>query len=168
MEKYILGSLLVLLSIVCVQTGFSQIEGGISGFRPQTSSGAYYYLAKPGEMTMLVNIWGAVHYPGRYEIPISTNLVQLVSYAGGPTANADLGDVIITRSFTVEGTITKNEIEVDLEHLSKTEDTLLLLYAGDTIFLDESTWTSWIPLVTTAAIVTTAIANVIIVRDRLR
>jgi protein involved in polysaccharide export with SLBB domain len=38
---------------------------------------------------MQVNIWGFVKNPGRYEVPSSTDLIQLISFAGGPVQYAE-------------------------------------------------------------------------------
>jgi len=45
---------------------------------------AYYYFARPGDLTMLVSIWGTVRFPGQYEVAQTTDLGQLLSLAGGP------------------------------------------------------------------------------------
>lgn len=52
--------------------------------RPRAGVAAYYYYAEPGDLTINVNVWGTVRYPGRYEVQTGTNLGELLSYAGGP------------------------------------------------------------------------------------
>ena len=161
-------SIIILFGLLSANCAIAQTEGGIGTYRPFTSSASFYYLSKPGEVTMLINIWGAVRNPGRYEVPTSTNLVHLLSYAGGPTPDAELDEVRVTRSFSKDGVFTKSEIFVNLEDLAKTDESQLVLYAGDTIFLDQSRWDDIVTVITTAAIITTAITNVIIARERLR
>ncbi len=52
--------------------------------RSRYSPAAYYNFAEPGDVTILVNVWGSVRNPGLYEIPQGTRMNTLVSIAGGP------------------------------------------------------------------------------------
>src|SRR5512143_799635 len=90
---------LVLLLTVGLQmiASAQTTETGVGTATPTQQAASYYYVAKPGELTMQVNIWGDVQRPGRYEISTATDLIQLMSYAGGPTREADLSEVRITR-----------------------------------------------------------------------
>jgi hypothetical protein len=142
------------------QTGNS----GISISTPNAQAGSYYNVAKPGELTMQVNMWGYVQHPGRYEVSNSIDLMQLLSYAGGPTQDADIEDVRITRIVRRDGLLSTKEIRVNLKLLDRMEEAKLLLQPGDTIFLDHTSWVTWrdvVGVVTTAAIVTAAVAQVL-------
>jgi len=167
-----LSIILISLIVFVPGTVHPQTEGGIGSGNPNTSAAAFYYVSKSGELTMQVNIWGAVQRPGRYEVPTSTDLVQLVSYAGGPNIDAAIDDVRITRLNKKEKDVIKSEYYVDLEKLSTTEESKLELNPGDTIFIDHragwSTVRDVITIVTTAAIITSAIANVIIAKERFK
>lgn len=59
-----------------------------------------YKIAKGNEFTISVNLWGFVGAPGRYEVPTSTTLTELLSFAGGPTAAARLIDIRIIHADT--------------------------------------------------------------------
>jgi hypothetical protein len=147
-----------------------QREGMMSPSLQSASSAAYYYISRPGELTMQVNVWGYVHHPGRYEIPTNTDIIQLLSYAGGPIQDADMGEVKISRVITTDSLATHREIFVDLDDLSETGPKDLLLYPGDTIFIDRTGWSKFrevMAIVTSTAMVTTAITGVIITLDRL-
>ncbi|MDW8137113.1 MAG: SLBB domain-containing protein [Bacteroidota bacterium] len=63
----------------------------------RSNVGAYYYMARPGDLTVIVSIWGEVRNPGQYEVPAATDLVQLLSYAGGPLVTANLRRVRLIR-----------------------------------------------------------------------
>lgn len=147
-----------------------QISTGTFGqdiLRP--SSASYYYIAKPSELSMQVNIWGYVNNPGRYEVATSTDLLELLSYAGGPTADALMDNVRITRSYERSETGPPEEIYLDLEDLADVNSTDLILYPNDTIFIDHSSWINFrdaLVVITAAAIVTSAVANVVIAVDR--
>ena len=42
-------------------------------------------IAEPGQFADTLNVWGDVNSPGRYLIPRSTTLPELISYSFGPT-----------------------------------------------------------------------------------
>jgi NADH:ubiquinone oxidoreductase subunit F (NADH-binding) len=124
---------------------------------------AFYYIAKPGEITMQVNVWGFVQKPGRYEIPISTDLVELLSFAGGPMQYAKLDEVKIIR-LADSTEVGRRDILVDLTDPEEMIAENLSLRQGDTIFLDHTSWVTLrdvFTVVSTAAIVTAAVSQVI-------
>jgi protein involved in polysaccharide export with SLBB domain len=124
---------------------------------------AFYYIAKPGEITMQVNVWGFVQKPGRYEIPISTDIVELLSFAGGPMQYAKLDEVKIIRLADSTGA-GRRDILVDLTEPEEMTANNLTLRAGDTIFLDHTSWVTLrdvFTVVSTAAIVTVAVSQMI-------
>jgi hypothetical protein len=138
--------------------------GGLAPAIPRFSAASYYYVSKPGELTMQVNVWGFVRSPGRYEVPTSTDLIQLLSYAGGPIQDAVLDEVKVTRSLTREAGVTLREFYVDLEDLTQIDPANLVLYPGDTVFIDHSGWLTVrdvFTVLTTAAVITAAVASVI-------
>lgn len=129
---------LLVLSIhyqTSAQGGGTQ-SGGASG-------GIYDFTAGVG-FSMEVNIWGAVARPGRYRVSSSTTLLQLISYAGGPSAGQTepqpkLNEVQIIHDLTVDSTI-RTAIEVyDLVKYQQTADTTLnpKLYPNDTVIIPE-------------------------------
>ena len=163
--------LVILIEMAFVKSTYAQSEAGIGSINPNSSPAAFYYISKPGEVTMQINIWGAVQRPGRYEAPTSTNLIQLVSYAGGPNQDAKIDKVKIMRWIKKNDGTSKEEYFVDLEELSTIDESKLVLYPGDTIFIDHTSWSTVrdiLTVVTTAALITSAIVNVIIVDRRLR
>ena len=154
-----------MLALLVPTEGSAQLESGIGPALTGSSPAAYYFISKSGEITMPINLWGYVKNPGRYEVPISTDLVQLVSFAGGPLAEASLSNVQITRVMRRDTQIRKVEFIVDLKHLDQIDDMALNLQAGDTIFIDNIPfqWRDFFSIITTAAIVITAAANIILV-----
>lgn len=69
----------------------------------------------PGIVLMKINLWGGVRKPGIYHVPVGTDLVSLISYAGGPTQSAQLENTRIRR--TVESK--DQSIPVDVDDLVK-------------------------------------------------
>jgi hypothetical protein len=156
-------SITLALAFAPAITHAQNLQSGLAPTLPSASAASYYYIAKPGELTMQVNIWGFVQKPGRYEVPSSTDLIQLISFAGGPVQYAKLDEVRLTRMILNDTTGAKQEIILNLEHLDKLAQSSLALYPGDTIFIDHTGWLTLrdvFSFVTTAAVITSAIAQI--------
>lgn len=52
--------------------------------RSRLSPAAAYNFTEPGDLTVKVHAWGALRFPGLYEIARGTQLSELISLAGGP------------------------------------------------------------------------------------
>jgi len=156
--------LLVVLASPCV-SALAQNTGNPFGTQsPQTNQASFYYIAKPGELTMQVNLWGDVLKPGRYEVPITTDLIQLISLAGGPTREADLSEVQISRYSRSSAGIQKFQVKVNLADFFKTDEAKLSLQPGDAIYIDYVTRFNFrdaLAIISTAALVTIAISQAI-------
>jgi NADH:ubiquinone oxidoreductase subunit F (NADH-binding) len=165
MSKSFLRSLRCAVSLM-ILAGVSLAQNSNSNLSSATANaqaGAYYYVARPNEMTMQINIWGFVSHPGRYEVATNIDLLQLLSYAGGPTSDADIEDVCVTRVVRRDGIITTKELHLNLRKLDRLEETKLMLQPGDTIVIEHTAWVTWrevVSVVTTAAIVTAAVAQI--------
>ena len=46
---------------------------------------AFFRYVEPGQATMRVSVWGNVEAPGRYEVQAGTDMLELLSLAGGPS-----------------------------------------------------------------------------------
>jgi hypothetical protein len=166
--RFIMGLIVLLLAVsrLVVAQG---TESGMGSTLPSASAASYYYVAKPGELTMQVNIWGDVQKPGRYEVASSTDLVQLISYAGGPTREAKLSEVRISRYVKTGAGLQKQLVLVNLEDFYKTDEGKLPLQPGDAIFVDYVTRFNArdvFTVITTAALVTAAVAQMIYANHR--
>lgn len=146
---------------------FSQVEfqpSSIAPTYPSAQAAAFYYIAKPGEVTIQVNIWGQVQKPGRFEIPNGTDLIRLLSYAGGPLQYANLSKIKIMRFTKSDNKILKEDFIVNLEDMDKINEANIILQPGDTIFIENTTWfyiKEAFSVITTAAVITSAIANIV-------
>ena len=162
------SKLLLVIAIHIFTCALSNAQSTLTTGLSTAQAAAYYYIAKPGEITMQVNVWGFVQKPGRYEIPISTDLVELLSYAGGPEQYAKLDGVKIIRLADSTGA-GRRDILVDLTKPEEMTANKLMLRAGDTIFLDHTSWVTLrdvFTVVTTAALVVAAAADVIFIARR--
>ncbi|MEO8167035.1 MAG: SLBB domain-containing protein [bacterium] len=158
----------VWLAAIMVGTAFSifaqSINSNLSSATSNAQAGAYYFVARSNEMTMQVNIWGFVQHPGRYEVSMNVDLIQLLSFAGGPTNDADMDDVRISRIVKRDGVVSMKDIRINMKNLDKIQESKLLLEPGDTIFIDHTSWLTMrdvVSVVTTAAIVTAAVAQML-------
>jgi hypothetical protein len=152
------------LIAMCVTTLAQNTQNPFGNPLQQASQPSYYYIARPGEITMQVNLWGDVLKPGRYEVPISTDLIQLISLAGGPTREADLSEVRISRYAKSAAGLSKYQVKVNLEDFLKTDEAKLPLLNGDAIYVDYVTRFNFrdvITIVSTAALVTIAVSQAI-------
>ncbi len=110
-----------------------------------------YFLGDKDEILMNVNIWGFVQKPGQYLVPRNTDLIALISFAGGPREGANLGQVAIIRGGNWPGSEDANNgtngknhkapiLSVDIkEHLQSGEiGKIPILQAGDTVIINQS------------------------------
>lgn len=129
-----------LLFQLAVLPGYAQIRNPNTGAgsTPSSSSSlgasAYVYdpIGTPG-LTIEVYIWGQVQRPGLYIVPDNTNVLSLMSLAGGPAENAKLSNVRLVRSNPETGQ--QQVIYIDIEEYLKTGDKSLIpvMMPGDTI-----------------------------------
>lgn len=136
-----------------------QQNGSITNL-PVYSQAAYYNTAKPGDVMMQVNIWGFVEKPGRYEVPATTDLIQLISLAGGPQLYSKMEKVKITRFEKIDTAIVMKEFFIDFSDASKVKPASLKLCQGDVIEIDHTSWIEWkdiFPAITTVAVIASAI-----------
>lgn len=132
--KYLIP-LVLLIIFTC--SLFAQNEGG-SG---NNTGSIYLYsgtLTGSEQLKIKTYIWGQVRNPGLYIIPDDTDLLTLISSAGGPTENAKLTKIKVVRpSETGESVII-----VNLKEYTKTGDMDLIpiLEPGDTVIIPGTTF----------------------------
>ncbi len=105
----------------------------------KVGEGNQYYLGQANELLIRVNVWGRVERPGQYFVPATTDLIALISVAGGPVVKSRLTDVVVVRP-SVEG---ENEvIVVNVKKFLKTGDKKLIpdLKPEDTVVVNGSLW----------------------------
>jgi hypothetical protein len=115
------------------------------------------------ELVINVHIWGQVFRPGRYLVPDGTDLVGLISYAGGPTTGAKLQDVQLLRAQSAQGDVRR----IDLKHFLKSGDPSLIpnLEPGDIVVVPTSRSHTLLSL-TGVVSVLALVANVVITASR--
>jgi polysaccharide biosynthesis/export protein len=126
--------IMIMLSSVC----FAQAD---SGTQSTGTSSAYVYSGSAGvvdQLKIYTYIWGQVRNPGLHLVPDNTDLLTLISLAGGPNENAKLSKIRIVRS-TPAG---EEVLWVDLSEYVDTADKSLIpiLKPGDTVIVSGSTF----------------------------
>lgn len=88
---------LVLLSIgICFAQESVRTQTSTTGrFSDRPSASRYILSTTSDALLMTVKVWGEVQKPGLYDIPIGTDLVELISSAGGPKETAQLSKIKI-------------------------------------------------------------------------
>jgi hypothetical protein len=126
------------MSIIMLGTASLQAQDNTNYFHRER--GAQYFLGEQDELLIPVNIWGFVQKPGQYMVPSNTDLISLLSYAGGPTENAKITNLQIVRNDPKLGSIVfKN---VDVKKFLETADERLnpTLKPGDTVIVKGTTF----------------------------
>ena len=128
---------LIVLSVIFLAPAVVQ---GQDEFRTQTRNrAAQYYLGLEDELLVPVNIWGFVQKPGQYMVPNNTDLISLVSFAGGPSDGAKISNVRIVRSDPKLG---NTVFRVNVKRYIETADGTIIptLKPGDTIIVKGTTF----------------------------
>ncbi len=81
-----------------------------------------------------IQVWGEVRNPGIYYVTPSTNIVEAISFAGGPTSRSDLSNVKLVRAI--------KEKEVSFfninDYLNAKEKNPPILESGDLVYVNQS------------------------------
>ncbi|HNW58480.1 MAG TPA: hypothetical protein PKI62_02240 [bacterium] len=126
MRRFLLLTLVLLA--VLVQAGFGQQT--LPAEQPRA---AQYFLGSQDQVLMAVNVWGFVYKPGQYMVPYETDLISLLSFAGGPREEARIKSIKLVRPGSGEGKAQVFEIDVK-EYLAKgTVSQIPVLRPGDTV-----------------------------------
>lgn len=144
--------------------------------RSRYGEAAYYNYAEEADVTVLVNVWGAVRNPGLYEVPRGMRLSRLLSITGGPLAGerrrSSMQELTLRLSRATEGgdvrAVVFEETMRDQVFVFEEDPTL---QDGDVLtaeryMRDRFTWRDLIPIVGAAASVASTILSIrIITRD---
>jgi hypothetical protein len=85
------------------------------------------------EVLIEVQIWGQVSRPGRYRVAVTTDVVGLLSYAGGPTEDAALSRVKLVRGAFGPGQTQKVNVS---KYTGRADKSLIpMLEQGDVVIV---------------------------------
>jgi hypothetical protein len=136
MNRKILFTILLIAGF-CISV-YSQNDiqiGSPNGARVGQQAGALFDYSNPSAVNIKVQLWGYVHYPGYYIVPSGTSINELISFAGGPTQEALLDDIRVSKIKEDSKTIIYKYNYNDLMWESDTDSQIRLvrLEAGDII-----------------------------------
>lgn len=119
----------------------------------------YYVVAKPYEITMTVNLWGEVPLQGLYVVPMKTDIVQLLSYSGGPKEKSDLEDVLIYRvSDSKKSETQRSMIRIDVSDIVRGKSQPVVLQPGDMVVVKRIPDSlDWLDIFTIATAITSVL-----------
>jgi len=108
----------------------------------QQLSAAKYYLGTEDELLIPVNVWGFVKSPGQYMVPNNTDLLSLISYAGGPLESAKINKITVVRSYN---DLKNSVLTVNVKKYLQTGNERLIpvMKPGDTVIVKGTTF-HWI------------------------
>ena len=159
-------SLSVLALLVLILTTQVSAQTGIVPAEPVARQLPSRYTITQGAENLLsidVQVWGQVNRPGQYTVPDLTDLIGLISYAGGPTEAAKLDEVLVVRPLASGDRVQ----EIDIEAFIHSGDPHMIpdLTPGDVVVVPATgshRITRWAGLISVAALV----ANVAILATR--
>jgi len=131
-----LGLSLYLVFFEMGEISLAQREDDSSYQGYQTASQYYLERGTESKLMMKVNVWGAVQKPGSQYVPDGTDLISVLSAAGGPIEGAKLSKVRLARNFDGE----KHNLVINVSRCLKRGEVELLpeIRPGDTIIVPKS------------------------------
>ena len=101
----------ILISTLSVGTTQKRIDESVK----RESETAQYTVNDQPAVTMKINVWGEVNYPGQYLIPytMKVDIMSILSIAGGPTSEANLKKVVLIKSGDEPGYSSKTVIHIN-------------------------------------------------------
>lgn len=126
----------------------------------EEESGSGYYLSPglEGQFLMKINVWGEVSRPGVYEVTDNSDLISVISVAGGPTDAARLTKVKLIRNYAHRKQIIKFNLKKYLNDAAMKDVPKIL--PGDTVVIPKnrlSSTTMYVTVLYNLAIIALAI-----------
>lgn len=134
-----------------------------------------YLIGEEKNLDIIVHIWGEVKNPGEKRVPDGTNVLELISKAGGPTEYSSLSRVVLYSNPGLHQELNSRDLSADsrekfilddLEKLHRTGKAVLdvnkylrhgqshnlpRLLPGDVVNVKRNTWYTWQTLVRVAS-----------------
>ncbi len=149
---------LTLLIVIAAAPSFAQVptETELGGSKQSNQSRpGYFFYAKPFEVTMTVNLWGEVPQQGVYVIPTNTDIVQLISFAGGPKESSNLEEVLLFRATGKKDPKARQELTINLRDILEGRTATMPLAPGDMIVVkrlpNSLSWQDVLAIINTTA-----------------
>lgn len=165
-QPYTVG-LVALLSFAMVSNAyaFDRLErvGGISSITGAQNE--FKNSNRQNRLLIEVNMVSGVQQKGIHQVPDTTNLVEMVSLAGGPESNARLSEVYVKRK-TKGGYAT---LEFDLEKLvTSPRIEYPQMQDGDVVMIERSSMETWYTVLSILGVTAGIVVSGLVIRNELR
>lgn len=74
-------------------------------------------ISKPGEESILVNLWGDVNAPGRFMVPTGITLIEFISIARGPVSFRTGETTLDWSKLRVEVNVSRRNLDLELDEV---------------------------------------------------
>lgn len=88
----------IVFAVVYGGPAYGQDLGLLGDIRPPQQSSEFIFRSSPKESLISVQLLGAVYKPGIYYVPANTDLLKLLTLAGGTTNWGDLSEVLVRKA----------------------------------------------------------------------
>lgn len=97
MVKFIRTAMALIIGLSTALSAQAQESGMLSDIKPPQQAAEYIFRSSPKESMITVQLLGAVHRPGIYYVPANTDLLKLITLAGGSTNGGDLSEILVRK-----------------------------------------------------------------------
>lgn len=84
--------------VICSPAMAQDSFGLLNEIKPPQQTSEYIFRSSQKESLISVQLLGAVYKPGIYYIPSNTDLLKLITLAGGTTNGGDLSEVLVRKT----------------------------------------------------------------------
>ena len=123
----------------------------------ETASQYYLERGTESKLMMKVNVWGAVQKPGSQYVSDGTDLISVLSAAGGPIEGAKLSKVRLVRNFDGD----KQNVVINVSRCLKKGEIEILpeIKPGDTIIVPKSkaSFVKFLGIIYNVAVITSVV-----------
>ncbi len=122
-----------------------------------------YIFGTEQKLEMIVHVFGEVRQPGEFRVDDNTNVLELISKAGGPTQFSNLAGIRITRFGLIDSASKGNDgksarsagsnykfgkriIKINIDDYLNDDnyrDRMPILHPGDVVFVPRNNWYRW-------------------------
>jgi len=103
MKRITLFSIILIFGAAFAQESVKTQTSTTGRFGDRSPASRYILSTTSDALLMTVKVWGEVQKPGLYDVPIGTDLIELISSAGGPTEAAQLSKIKIIHGSEKKG-----------------------------------------------------------------
>lgn len=97
LQKNIRMMMVLLFFIDSTSSATTQELNLLSDIKPPQQASEYIFRSSPQESLISVQLLGAVNKPGVYYVPVDTDLLKLLTLAGGSLSTGDVSELLVRK-----------------------------------------------------------------------